>query len=65
MPHVCLKAGIFWLPKKGKQCETWCTDIDLKTAKQEYSQDATLKNLELAVAVISGKKQRHFKCNDF
>ena len=24
-----------------------------------------MKNLELAVAVISGKKQRHFKCNDF
>ena len=65
IPDVCLKAGIFWLPKKGKQCHTLCTDIDLNTAKEEYTQDGTVKNLRLAVAVISGKKQSHFKCYVF
>ena len=49
----------------GKQCHTLCTDIDLNTAKEEYSQDGTVKNLRLAVAVISGKKQSHFKCYVF
>lgn len=65
IPDVCLKAGIFWLPKKGKQCHTLYTDIDLNTAKEEYSEDGTVTNLRLAVAVISGKKQSHFKCYVF
>lgn len=55
IPDVCIKAGLFWLPKKGKQCHTLCTDVDLNTAKDEYSQGGTVKNLRLAVATISSK----------
>lgn len=55
IPDVCLKAGIFWLPKRGKQCHTLCTDIDLNTAKEEYNEGGIVKNLRLAVAVVSGK----------
>ena len=55
IPDVCLKAGFFWLPKKGKQCHALCTDVDLNTAKDEYNQGGTVKNLRLAVATISSK----------
>ena len=46
IPDVCLKAGIFWLPKKGKRCHTLCADIDLNTAEEEYSQDGTCEEFK-------------------
>ena len=52
-----IKAGLFWLPKKGKQCHALCTDIDLNTAKDEYNQGGgTVKNLRLVVATISSER---------
>ena len=50
-----IPGGFFWLPKKGKQCHALCTDVDLNTAKDEYNQGGTVKNLRLAVATISSK----------
>ncbi|KAJ7369986.1 hypothetical protein OS493_034931 [Desmophyllum pertusum] len=53
IPDVCIKAGIFWLPKKGKQCHTLCTEVDFQTAKEEYNNAGIVKNVRLAVAVLS------------
>jgi hypothetical protein len=54
---VCLKAGLYWLPKRGKQCHTLNTETDFQTAKEVYtnSHSKNVENMRLAVVTLAGK----------
>ena len=54
---VCLKAGLYWLPKRGKQCHTLNTEADFQTAKEVYinSRSGNVENMRLAVVTLAGK----------
>jgi hypothetical protein len=53
---ACLKAGLYWLPKRGKQCHTLNTDSDFQTAKDVYinTRSGKVGNMRLAVVTLAG-----------
>lgn len=53
---VCLKAGLYWLPKRGMQCHTLNTESDPQIAKDVYrnSRSGNVENMRLAVVTLAG-----------
>jgi uncharacterized protein YecT (DUF1311 family) len=53
---VCLKAGLYWLPKRGKQCHTLNSETDSQTAKEVYKNTCSgnVENMRLAVVTLAG-----------
>ncbi|XP_028394592.1 uncharacterized protein LOC114518802 [Dendronephthya gigantea] len=52
---VCIKAGLYWLPKRGKQCHTLNSESDFQTAKDVYinSHSGNVENMRLAVVTLA------------
>ena len=54
---VCMKAGLYRLPKQGKQCLTLNSGSDFQTAKNVYvnSHSGNVEHMQLPVVTLVGK----------